>query len=755
MRGMSTKDRLLVTATVIMSCVYMFWRIVFTVPLGYGWLAVTAGLSLLLVELVGMFEAGVHFYNMTRIESPKRPVVDESLYPDVDVFIATYNEPADLLMKTVNGCIHMDYPDKSKVHIYLCDDSNRPEIRELADRMGIRYLTRTDRKHAKAGNLNNAMNHTDSPLIVTFDADMIPMHDFLTATVPYFLTGEKIGFIQTPQSFYNPDQFQYNLYSENRIPNEQDYFYRDVQVGRNKTNSVIYGGSNTVISRQALVEIGGFYTGSITEDFATGIEIQSRGYRCYAIPEVHASGLAPSDLKSLVKQRQRWARGCIQTGKKLNLLFKKGLTLAQKMNYISSISYWYSGFKRLTYIMSPILFAVFHVMVVKCTLFEVLLFWLPMYLLTNYCLRMLSKNIRTTKWSNVYETILFPSLLPAVLMETFGITQTKFAVTRKDGAQNDRAYQIKLMIPHAGLALLSLIGMLNCIKITFAEGTISYIVVMYWLLINFYTIMMSIFFIAGRKVFRKHERYMADVDCNITIGRQVLECRTHDISEGGISFILDHPRYIPCDTGLPVELATGRYTCRFTGRIAHVADLGDRWKYAVILTDIDPVQNLELLQIIHDRVPTLPQVLTQDISTFEDLRINLMKRRKHQDYMSNRKLVRVALNRKVDTADGETVTLVDFNYEYILVELPGADEPPPQLALQLTEEFGLDCRFVQSIRNKRGCLYRVSNYESISRNQKIEGILREWHAESIREKQLLKKKKPAPPQDEFNEMAFI
>ena len=69
------------------------------------------------------------------------------------------------------------------------------------------------------------------------------MHDFLTATVPYFfMKDEKIGFVQTPQSFYNPDLFQFYLYSEERVPNEQDYFYRDIQVGKNKSNSVIMEG---------------------------------------------------------------------------------------------------------------------------------------------------------------------------------------------------------------------------------------------------------------------------------------------------------------------------------------------------------------------------------------------------------------------------------------------------------------------------------------------------------------------------------
>ena len=191
----------------------------------------------------------------------------------------------------------MDYPEKGKVHIYLCDDGGRVQVRELAGRMGIRYLARGSREHAKAGNLNYALSNSSSPLIVTFDADMIPMHDFLTTLVPYFfaeagsdMERSEIGFIQSPQSFYNHDLFQYNLYLEESAPNEQNFFFRYVQLARNRNNAAIYGGSNTVLSRKALMDAGGFYTGSITEDLATGLLIQAAGYKGYAGSEVHASG---------------------------------------------------------------------------------------------------------------------------------------------------------------------------------------------------------------------------------------------------------------------------------------------------------------------------------------------------------------------------------------------------------------------------------------------------------------------------------
>lgn len=81
--------------------------------------------------------------------------------------------------------------------------------------------------------------------------------------------------------------FQYNLYAADHIPNEQDYFYKVVQVAKNKSNSVIFGGSNAVLSRKALEETGGFVTGVVTEDFATGIEIEKKGYK--ALPFLKCS----------------------------------------------------------------------------------------------------------------------------------------------------------------------------------------------------------------------------------------------------------------------------------------------------------------------------------------------------------------------------------------------------------------------------------------------------------------------------------
>lgn len=108
-------------------------------------------------------------------------------------------------------------------------------------------------RHLSGEYTTYALAKTSSPLVATFDADMIPRRTFLMRTVPYFLIPEwKLGLLQTPQSFYNQDLFQFNLYAEKGIPNEQDFFSREINLLRNATNTAAYTGSNTVILREAL-----------------------------------------------------------------------------------------------------------------------------------------------------------------------------------------------------------------------------------------------------------------------------------------------------------------------------------------------------------------------------------------------------------------------------------------------------------------------------------------------------------------------
>ena len=439
-----------------------------------------------------------------------------------------------------------------------------------------------------------------------------------------------------------------------------------MQVARNKSNCVIYGGSNTVISREALNDVGGFFTKSITEDFATGIKIQQKGYICYAINKVLASGLSPTDLKSLINQRIRWGRGCIQTGRRVHICLSRHLSLAQKANYLASIWYWYASWKRLIYIMSPILFATFGVLVVKCSLIEVLIFWLPMYISSNISLKMMSRNIRTTKWTNLYETTIFPFMMIPVLLETFGISMKKFKVTQKDAKQNKKKDWV-YAIPHTILIILSVIGIANCIRWTFTTGRIDYFVILFWLFVNLFNLVMSLFFVMGRNAVRKNERQVAEIPCTITARYGSYKGVTRDISEGGVAVIIPYAFDVDEEEICGIQLDSDRYHAAIEGKIVSVTKSKQGWCYVFGVTGLKDSRQ-DFLQLIYDREPSLPDNLDESLSSFDDLRLNITRRVVKSDFQ-NRKKARIPVMKNFTTNMGDKVKMINFNYQFALFEL--------------------------------------------------------------------------------------
>ena len=664
----------------VTSVIYILWRLFFTLPLHAGIVSLIAGISLFVAEFISMLEAVIHYICMSKDKAPEFPVISESDYPHVDVLIATHSEEPELLFKTINGCKHMDYPDPSKVHIYLCDDNDRPEMAKLAQKMGVGYFGLSGNKLAKAGNLNNALSKTDSPLVVTFDADMIPRSSFLMKTVPYFFLPEmisedgvwrkrteeeldpdyKIGFVQTPQSFYNPDLFQFNFFAESNIPNEQDYFFKEVNVGRNSSNSAIYAGSNTLISRRALEEVGGIRTKTITEDFATGIDIQAKGYTCFAIDEVLASGLAPDDFPNLLKQRQRWGRGCVQTIRSARFLLGK-LPFLSKLSYLSCLLYWWTFLRRIVYILSPILFTVFGVLVVRTELWGILLIWLPSYLIYNHSLRLLSGKVRDQKWSNIVDTILCPYMILPILAETFGIRMRTFAVTSKEKT-GTRSAKIIYAIPHLILLAASIVGIYFSIERMMLYKSILGLVVLFWLCMNTYFLTMAVFFLLGRINYRSSERFRAEIPVTFSVGTRRVHGTTDDISENGLSFITDFPEFL--HGVVDFELQDEKWNATVSGEIVHVGKIGDKWRYSVKLVDLPFEEKQNYDQIVFDRLPTLATEIKT--GAVKDLLV-FFKRKTASSILSQRKLPRIVLNTSMRTDNGSVVHVLDYSYQYMLL----------------------------------------------------------------------------------------
>ncbi len=429
---------ILLTALTI---VYLGWRIIFTLPFDAPPGGIAAALILLVTEVAGGVIMVIHFGLLKGQEKERAPKPDreETLnLPDVDVLIPTYGEPLELLSGTISACKKMEY-DPGKLHVYVCDDSSREEVRRLAEKLGAEYFSREKNTDAKAGNLNEALRKTNSPFVALFDADMRPRREFLLRTVAYAKKDPKMGFVQTPQHFRNEDLFQPFFGGRKKCVDEQRYFYERIEPASMRINAVILGGSNVLMRREALEEAGGFVTGTLTEDFATGLFIERLGWNSYATGEVLADGLFPETLADLIRQRKRWARGCIQSGRKARLLRSRGLTVLQKLHYLVSVHYWYFPLTRLIYLIMPLLYALFGIPVMKCDPLQMTVLWLPMYVLSVLGLRLYSGGIRTAHRSAFYDFCLMPFLLFPVLAETIGLKKKQFEVTKKAGSKASKA----------------------------------------------------------------------------------------------------------------------------------------------------------------------------------------------------------------------------------------------------------------------------------------------------------------------------
>ena len=495
---------------VIIFTIYILYRIFFTISFNLGTICLIFSILLLLVELWDCFDAYIFFFNILIPNSPKynKPNINNISFPNVDIFIATYNEDEKIVKYTVSKCLELDYPNKNMVHIYICDDGNRKNIKELSKTLNVNYISRVNRKDFKAGNYNNAISKTSSPYIVTLDADMAPEANFLMETIPYFFSEEKVGFVQLPQSFRNPDIYQYRFNLEKEIPFEQDYFYNFINQKKSSFNAGIYCGTNAVISRKALAEVNNFSTNTLTEDLSTGMKIEANGYKGIVLDIPLVYGESVLDLEGFLKQRTRWSRGCIQILKHSNFILKKGLNIKQKLEYLSCISYWFFGIKRLIYLLAPLLFTFLNIITIDCNLKVFVALWLPSYLFRRLIIDIFSGHTHSSTWNKIYETILAPVISKEVFKELFGLKKIGFEVSPKNETLKSSYSKanIKLLCSHLTLLVLNIIGYIVCFyKFVLYSFSPIYILSLLFLLSNIFYLTVATIFDTNNRLYNVND----------------------------------------------------------------------------------------------------------------------------------------------------------------------------------------------------------------------------------------------------------
>ena len=268
------------------------------------WVSVVYG-----VELLAFFEIALFLLIMSRYNDRHLTHYPLTRYPTVDILIPTYNEPMDVLEKTIYGAMGIDYPS---FKVWVLDDGDRDWLKQFCKDNSVGYITRSEHDYAKAGNINHALSIVDSELFAIFDADFVPGKNFLNRTVPYFLHDHDIGIVQTPQYFFNKDPVQSNLGLHDDIPDEQRLFFSEMAPARDAWNAAFCCGSCSILRRSAVDESGGIPTQSITEDLLSTLVLLKHGYRTIYHNEKLSQGLAAESTNGYFVQRIRWCQGGIQ-----------------------------------------------------------------------------------------------------------------------------------------------------------------------------------------------------------------------------------------------------------------------------------------------------------------------------------------------------------------------------------------------------------------------------------------------------------
>lgn len=536
-----TGRKILLVICILLFARYMLWRGLYTLNLDSGW-TMAVSLVLFLAEVYGFVQLLLFSYQAwSPTERRPEPI---KTYPSVDIMVTVVDEPLYVLRRTLMGCRAQNYPS-DRLEIYVLDDGKRPDVKSLADELGVSYLTREDRTHAKAGNLNAALQRSSGALIAVFDVDHVPVPDFLQKTVGFF-EDETVAIVQTAQDFYNQDIFQQSVSRNQNLRNEQALFFRTLQAGRDRHNSAFFAGSSGLLRRTALESIGGFQTETLTEDLHTSLFLHAKGYRSCYLNETLTSGLMPESFEGHIKQRARWAMGTSQVLVRNNPLFMKGLTWPQRVDYFGSILYFYFGIPRIIFLIAPLSWVLFSIPALKADTGPLINFFFSAYLASILAIRGISRNTRSAFWSDVHETVMCFAATRATIVGLFSANRTrKFEVTPKGSRFETSGFAnassigwhllvFGLLIFAIATGLLQLFGPAPTPGLGISIG---------WASFNVVLLSAAIMSAHRQRQLRNFIRRVSKLPCSIIKGSKQMDAKILDISESGMAVHIQAPWY--------------------------------------------------------------------------------------------------------------------------------------------------------------------------------------------------------------------
>lgn len=239
--------------------------------------------------------------------------------PRVTVQLPVFNEYC-VGLRLLQSVAALDYP-RDRLEVQVLDDSTdatrellAAEVERLrVDGLDIVHLHRTDRTGFKAGALEAGMQVARGEFILILDADFIPAPELLERTI-HFFTDPQIALVQSRWGHLNRDE---SLLTRTQAVLLDGHLVLE-QVARSRSGRFFnFNGTAGLWRRRAIEESGGWQHDTLTEDLDLSYRAQVRGWRFLFLPDLVTPAELPADMSGFKSQQHRWAKGSIQTCRKL------------------------------------------------------------------------------------------------------------------------------------------------------------------------------------------------------------------------------------------------------------------------------------------------------------------------------------------------------------------------------------------------------------------------------------------------------
>lgn len=412
----------------------------------------------------------------------------------VDILITTYNESPQVVAPSIVDAQAVEIPKGCSVEIYLLDDGNRAEMRDLAGQYGIHYLSRETNLGFKAGNLKNAILQSDGDFIAICDADTRLLPTFLMHTLGYF-RDPKVAWVQTPHWFYDIPSAQpwgagvkaavlrvltgQNGRGADPYLSGSTVFFDVIQRRRNRHGASFCCGAGSIhrrellcaealrhsaVERKVLSPVAQLLSPAakptqpfrfhVSEDIFTSILLHSagQGVRSVYHPRVEARMLSPWSMDAWAAQKLKYAGGTLDILFRANPLFCRDMPWRIRLHYAATFWSYFSTPVLLIMLCAPVFALATGTAPVEAFSLAFFMHLLP-FLIFNELALLVGMNGADASQGRVLSIATLPITLRAMWLTLTG-RKIRFRPTPKSPVISDA---IRFVLPQ-----IAMIGVMIC-----------------------------------------------------------------------------------------------------------------------------------------------------------------------------------------------------------------------------------------------------------------------------------------------------